>query len=173
MPIHLDEVDITSAVDGLNSALIVSCNMCAGASFAMKENKPFLQIFRTLFKSPPLERRIQKLQYQLSEKGMKTKWFRVGILQQFFLCLWTLRQRSKLRKSAEQYEAVIVLGCESAFKTIRDTVKGTGCKVIERTKVAGIMNTKPRISFPLNISFEDSTTTRVCDRRCERFTRKS
>ena len=42
MPAHLEDRDITSEVEGLNSALIVACNMCAGASFAMKENKPFL-----------------------------------------------------------------------------------------------------------------------------------
>ena len=73
MPIHLDELNITSEADGLDSALIVACNMCAGASLAMKENKPFIQFFRSLLKSPPLERYVKRLQSQLGEKNIKTK----------------------------------------------------------------------------------------------------
>lgn len=173
MPIHLDDVDILSEVDGLKSALIVACNMCAGASFAMKEKKPFLQPFKSLLKSPPLERHIKRLQSQLSKKGIKSKWFRIGIIQQFFLCLWTSRQRSKLQESAKQYEAVIVLGCDSAFKTIRDSVRRDDCKVIEGTKVAGIMNTKPKFHFPCNISFEESKIIHACDRHCKRYAKES
>ncbi|MEJ2696656.1 MAG: hypothetical protein P8013_08400 [Candidatus Sulfobium sp.] len=173
MPIHLDDTDIVSEVDGLSSALIVACNMCAGASFAMKENKPFLQPFGSLLKSPPLKRHIKRLQSQLGEKGLKTRWFRAGIIQQFFLCLWTSRQRGKFQESARQYEAVIVLGCDSAFKTIRDSLQGVDCTMIEGTKVAGIMNTKPKLHFPFNISFEGSKIVHACDRNCEHFTHES
>lgn len=70
MPIHLDELDITSEVKGLDSVLITSCNMCAGASLAMKEDKPFLQVFKSLLISPPLERYIKRLQLQLSDLGI-------------------------------------------------------------------------------------------------------
>lgn len=173
MPIHLDDVDIVSEVDGLSSSLIVACNMCAGASLAMKEKKPFLQPFRSLLKSPPLERRIKRLRSQLSEKGLRTEWFRGGIIQQFFLCLWTSRQRSKLQDYAKQYEAVIVLGCDSAFRTIRDAVRGTDCKVIEGTKVAGIMNTKSKFHFPCDISFEENKIVPACDLHCKRSPQES
>ena len=173
MPVHLDDRNIISEVNGLSSALIVACNMCAGASLAMKENKPFLQPFSSLLKSPPLERHIKRLQSQLSKKGLKTKWFRVGIIQQFFLCLWTSRQRRKLQEAVREYEAVIVLGCDSAFKTIRDSVQGTNCKVIEGTEVRGIMNTKPKVHFPCIISFEDSKVVTMCDRHCKQFKEKS
>jgi len=173
MPIHFNDLDITSEVEGLNSALFVACNMCAGASLAVKENKPFIQFFRSFLKSPPLERHIRRLQFQLSQKGMKTKWLRGGVIQQFFLCLWTSRQRYKLQKCAKKYEAVIVLGCDSAIKTVRDSVKGTDCKVIKGMEVAGIMNVKPRFHLPCNISFEESKIIPVCDRHCEKFGQKS
>ena len=42
MPIHLDALDVASEVEGLGSALIVACNMCAGASLAEREDKPFI-----------------------------------------------------------------------------------------------------------------------------------
>ena len=173
MPAHLEDRDVTSEVEGLNSALIVACNMCAGASFAMKENKPFIQFLSDFLTSPPLKRYIAKLQSQLKEKGVKTKWFKRGIIQKFFLCLWTSRQCIKFKKCADKYDSVIVLGCDSAFKTICDSVQGTACKVIEGTEFCGIMNTKSRFHFPCNISLEESNIVSVCDRHCEKFGQKT
>ena len=167
MPIHLDELDVISEVEGFGSALIVACNMCAGASLAMKEDKPFIQFFRSFLKSPPLERYIRRLQSQLGEKGIETKWFKGGVIQQFFLCLWTSRQRGKLQEYAEEYEAVLVLGCDSAIETICRSVKGTDCNVIIGMEVGGIMNTKPKFHLPCNISFEDSEIIPMCDRHCK------
>lgn len=173
MPIHFDDLDIISEVEGLDSALIVACNMCAGASLAVRENKPFIEFFRSFLKSPPLERHIRRLQFQLSEKGVKTKWFKGGVIQQFFLCLWTSRQRNKLQKYAKKYEAVIVLGCDSAIKSVRDSVKGTDCNVIKGMEVGGIMNAKPKFHLPCNISFEDSKIIPICDRHCKQVEKKS
>ena len=173
MPIHLNEIDVVPEVEGLDSALIVACNMCAGASLAMRDNKPFLQFFRSLLKSPPLERYIGRLKSQLSKKGVKTEKFKGGVIQQFFLCLWTLRQRNKLQDCAKNYEGVIVLGCDSAIKTVRDSLEGTECKVVKGMEVAGIMNTKPKFHLPCNISFEYSEVIPICDRHCKQFSRKS
>lgn len=173
MPIHLNDIEVVSEVEGIDSALIVACNMCAGASLAMRENKPFIQFFRSLFKSPPLERHIRRLKSQLNEKGVKTKKFKSGVIQQFFLCLWTLRQRNKLHNCAKKYDAVIVLGCDSAIETVRDSVKRTNCNVIKGMEVAGIMNTKPKFHLPCNISFEESKIISICDRHCNQFRKKS
>jgi hypothetical protein len=173
MPIHLDELDVICEVEGAGSALVVACNMCAGASLAMKEKRPFLEFFRSLLKSPPLERHIRRLSRQLSEKGVKTKKFKSGVIQQFFLCLWTSRERKRLREYAKEYEAVIVLGCDSAIETVVESVKGTGCKVIKGMEVAGIMNTKPRFHLPCNISFEESKIIPICDRHCKQAREES
>jgi hypothetical protein len=173
MPIHLEELDVMYKVEGLDSALIVACNMCAGASIAMKENKPFIQFFSNFLTSPPLERHITKLQSQLKEKGVKTKWFKGGIIQKFFLCLWTSLQRSKFRKCVDKYDSVIVLGCDSALKTVRESVKGTDCRVIKGMEVEGVMNTKTKFNWPFNISFEYSEVATMCDRHCERLRQKS
>jgi len=173
MPIHLEELDVVSEVEGLGSTLIAACNMCAGASLAMSENKPFLQFFKSRLKSPPLERYIERLQSQLIENGVRSAKFQGGVIQQFFLCLWTSRQRKKLQENAKQYDAVIVLGCESAIETVRESVKGTDCKVIKGMEVAGIMNTKTIFHFPFNISFDYSKVIPMCDRHCEQFSHQS
>lgn len=169
MPIHLEELDVVSKVAGIGSTLITACNMCAGASLAMNENRPFLQFFESRLKSPPLERYIRRLQSQLLEKGVHSTKFQAGVIQQFFLCLWTSRQRKKLQENAKQFDAVIVLGCDSALETVRETIKESGCEVIKGMEVAGIMNTKTRFHLPFNISFEYSKVIPMCDRHCEQF----
>ena len=74
------------------------------------------------------------------------------------MCMWTSGKRKRLQKCAEQYDAVIALGCESATETVRDVVKSTDCKVIEGMEVAGIMNAQIRFQFPGNVSFENCRT---------------
>lgn len=155
MPIHFNDLDVVSEVAGISSALIVPCNMCPAVTVAVREEKPFIQFFRSFLKSVPFEQYMRALQSRLREKGVNTKVFKSYIPHQWFLCMWTTRRCKKLQKYAKQYEAVIVLGCDSATETIRDSIKSTDCKVIEGMEVAGIMNAKLRFQLPGNVSFED------------------
>lgn len=173
MPIHLDVVDVASQVQGLNSVLIAACNMCAGASLAMRDSEPFLQFFGSLLKSPPLERHIRTLESQLGKMGVKAKKFKGGVIQQFFLCLWTSRQRRKFQECAKQYDGVIVLGCDSATVTVEVAVKGMACRVVEGMKVAGIMNTRTRFHLPCDISFDQSEVVPMCDLHCKQAGQES
>ncbi|MBI9090388.1 MAG: hypothetical protein JEZ12_14325 [Desulfobacterium sp.] len=69
--------------------------------------------------------------------------------------MWTSQKRKKLQKCAQQYDAVIVLGCESATETVRDVVKSSDCKVIEAMEVTGIMNAQLRFHLPGNVTFDN------------------
>jgi hypothetical protein len=155
MPIHLNDLDVVSEVAGLSSALIVPCKLCPAVTVAVREKKPFIQFFRSFLKSAPFAQHIRALQSRLREKGVKTKVFKSNLYHQWFLCMWTSGRRKKLQKYAKQYEAVIVLGCDSATETVRDLVKSTDSKVIEGMEVAGIMNAQLKFHLPCNISFED------------------
>jgi hypothetical protein len=149
MPIHFNDLDVVSAAAELQSALIVPCNMCPAATVAVREKKPFMQFFRSFLKSLPFEQYIGKLQSRLREQGVDTKVFRSNLYHQWFMCMWTSAQRKKLQEAVKKYEAVIVLGCDSATET------STGCKVIEGMEVAGIMNATLRFHLPCNVSFDD------------------
>ena len=155
MPIHFEDLDVLPEVSGLNSALIVPCNMCPAVTVAVREEKPFIQFFRNFLKSAPFEQYIRALKSRLRDKGVKTKVFKSSLLHQWFLCMWTPGRRKKLQKYAQGYEAVIVLGCDSATETVRDVVRSTGSKVVEGMEVGGIMNAKLRFHLPCNVSFED------------------
>jgi len=155
MPIHFKDLDVISETAGLQSALIVPCNMCPAATVAIREKKPFMQLFRSLLKSLPFERYLMNLQAGLREQGVSTEIFRSNFYHQWFMCMWTTAQRRKLQKASKKHDAVIVLGCASATETVRDSVKSTGCKVIEGMEVSGIMNATLSFQLPCNISFED------------------
>ena len=155
MPIHLHDLDVVSQAAGVDSALIVPCNLCPAVTVAVNQKQPFMKLFRSVLKSAPFERYIKDLQSRLSDSGVTTKVFKSNIYHQWFLCMWTDRRRRKLRKEAAKYDAVIVLGCDTANETVREAVEPTGARVIEGMQVAGLMNAKLSFQLPANISFKD------------------
>ena len=155
MPIHLEDLDVAHEVAGLSPALIVPCYMCPAVTVAVKEGKPFIQFFRTFLKSPPFEEYIRGLRSRLRDEGVGTQVFESTLPQHWFVCMWTSGQREKLRRQARQYKAAIVLGCDTATATVRESVRSSGCKVIEGMEVTGFMNARLRFHLPCNVSFED------------------
>lgn len=157
MPLHFDDIDVLSQVEGLRSALIVPCNMCPAVTVAVRDRKPFLQIFQNFLKSAPFDEYLAAMQGRLAEAGVRTKVFRSILPHSWFLCFWTAARQKKLKRCAQQYDGVIVLGCQSATITVRNSLIPSTCKVIEGMTVSGIMNATLSFSFPGNVSFEGST----------------
>ena len=155
MPIHFNDRDVVSEVAGLRSVLIVPCYMCPAVTVSVREKKPFIELFKSFLKSVPYDQYITTLRSRLEEKGVKTKVFKSAPSHEWFMCMWTSGKRKKLQKCAEKYDAVIVLGCDSAIETVREAVQSTGCKVIAGMEVAGIMNAQIRFHLPGNVSFDN------------------
>lgn len=158
MPIHFDDLDVVSQAEGLSSALIVPCYMCPAVTVAVRENEPFIRLFRNFLRSAPYDRYIKTLQSKLKERGVEIVVFKSIPSHEWFMCMWSSGKRNKLRQCAEQYDAVIVLGCDSATETVRDAVKSLDCKVIQGMEVTGIMNAEIRFRFPGDILFEECRT---------------
>lgn len=155
MPLHMKDLDVVSEAEGLGSALIVPCNMCPAVTVAVREQKPFLQLFKSFLKSAPFEDYIETLQRKLSKQDVRTTVFRSRLYHHWFMCMWTSRRRKKLQKTARKFDAVIVLGCDSATETVREVVRSADCKVIEGMEVEGIMNAKLDFRLPGDIVFQD------------------
>ena len=156
MPLHFHDLDVVSQAKELHSALIVPCNVCPATTIASREKRPFLRLFNSFLKSTPFEEYLAALQDQLAKHGVRTKVFRNNLPYQWFLCMWPAARKKKLSRYAQHYEAVIVLGCESATETVRDSIQSKSCRVIEGMRTTGIMNTKLCFSLPANISFQES-----------------
>lgn len=155
MPIHFEDVDVVTEVEGLKSVLIVPCNMCAAVTVAVREDKPFLQLFSKFLKSPPFDRYLTELISRLGEKGVKAEVFKCDIPHQWFLCLCSSGRHIKLRKAAEKHDAAVVMGCDSAVRTVDEALQAAGVKVIPGMEMTGIMNAKPRINLAGHIIFKD------------------
>jgi hypothetical protein len=153
MPIHFEDRDVTSEAAGLRSALIVPCNLCPAVTVATRQNRPFMRLFRSPTKSAPFEEYLEAIQSRLGEIGVKSKVFRSNIYHQWFMCMWTARRRKKLAREATDYDAVIVLGCDSATETVREVVP-LDVKVIEGMKTTGIMNGRMSFRLPDKIVFD-------------------
>lgn len=164
MPIHFEDQDVAPELAGLSSALIVPCNLCPAVTVAARENRPFMRFFRSLLKSEPFEDYLKALQVRLGDRGISTKVFRSTVYHQWFMCMWTTRRRKKLQRQAKKYDAVIVLGCDSATETVR-AVLPADVKVIEGMKTAGIMNGRLSIRLPGNLFFDDCKVVPISQQR--------
>jgi len=75
MPIDFSDSDVVSEIGGVSSALVVPCTMCPAATVAVREQKPFMQLFRNPFKSAAFEQYIKALQSRLAVNGVRTEVF--------------------------------------------------------------------------------------------------
>ena len=153
MPIYLKDVDVVPEVAKFQSALLVICRFCPAASLAVRNDKPYIEFFRRLLKTEPYEELIDKMQSRLKNEGLKTSVFR-GNLLNYLICLWTSGGRKKFIKHASQFEAVVVMGCESAYESVQEILKETNCRVFRGMKSEGVLNAIPKVHLPFNISLE-------------------
>jgi hypothetical protein len=164
MPVYLKETDVAPEVDGLKSVLIVPCRFCPAASSAVRSNKPYIELFRRFLKTASYERFIKTMKRGFEDRGIKTSVFKSRLLHQFVLCMWSSKRRKKLLERARQHEAVVVVGCEAAGQTVRDTLESTDCRVIQGMRSEGIMSIQPRFHLPCNLSLELESVTPMLDR---------
>jgi hypothetical protein len=153
MPIYLKDVDVVPEVAKFQSALIVLCRFCPAVSLAVRNDKPFIEFFRRLLKTEPYEELIDNMQSRLKKEGLKIGVFK-GNLLNYMICLWTSGGRKKLIKHASQFEAVVVMGCESAYESVQEILKSTNCQVFQGMESEGVLNAIPKVHLPFNLSLE-------------------
>ena len=154
MPVYLKEVYDLSGLEGFSSILIVPCRFCPAASLALSKEAPYFQFLTKFLKTDSYEKYLETIKADLCKKGIKADIFKSRLPNQFVICMWTSRRRNKLAEYARSYEAVVVMGCETAAQTIFDSIKHTSCKVFKGMRTEGIMSIKPMFHLPLNISLE-------------------
>jgi hypothetical protein len=163
MPIHLEPLDVTADLEGFSSVLIVSCPICPAVCMSMQKKKPFIEFFKHGLKTQVVEDYITSICKPLEQRGIRTGVFTMRVPVPT-MCLWTQGQRSRLLRRAKDYDAVLVLGCDSATKTAKDALKETGCHVFQAMRVETIANAVAKFRFPLTVEFErrpTPTTTRI------------
>jgi hypothetical protein len=160
VPFYLKERDTSAELLNIRSVLIVPCRFCPAATFAVRENKPFIDVFRTFLRTAVYESYIRSLKERLENKRIRVNVFESRVPNQFIACMWTSGRRRKLKKLAVTYDAVIVLGCDAAVRTVEDSI-GSASKVIPGMEIEGIMNVIPSVQFPFTIYLRMSGLIRV------------
>ena len=156
MPLHLEPQDVTEHLENVASILIVSCPVCPPVSVAIQRDSPFLEVFKSGLKTGAFEDLIEEIREPLEKRGV-----RVGVFSTYApiptMCLWTRGQRQRLLKRARNFEAVIVLGCDSATYTVEQALRGTDCQVMQAMRVTGITNATVKFQFPMTVKLEEKT----------------
>jgi hypothetical protein len=156
MPINLEPKDISADLASISSALIVYCPVCPQISLAMQTDSPWIELLKSGLKTGALENHIEDIRDSLEQRGIRTDVFTLR-LPLPTMCLWTKGQRSRLLKRAKAYEAVIVLGCDSATFTARQTLRRAGCRIVQAMKMIGITNATVRYQFPITLELREKT----------------
>lgn len=154
MPMHLVEQDVVPEVAGFKSALIVPCRFCPAASAAVRSGEPYIEFPRRVLKTASYERLLEGTKHDLESRGVKVSVFKSRSPHHFVLCMWSARRRKKLLERARQHEAVVVMGCEAAVESVRESLKTTGCHVVQGMRSDGVMSVRPKFSLPCNLWLE-------------------
>jgi hypothetical protein len=154
MPFYLEVEDVASKAVSFKSVLIVPCRFCPAASLAVGNKEPYIEFPRRSLKTASYERLLKAMKQDFEKRGIKASVFKSHWLHQFVLCMWTSKRRKQLLERAKKVEAVVVMGCEAAVETVRNSVESANCQVIQGMKSEGIMSIQPRLSLPCNISLE-------------------
>lgn len=150
MPIYLEPKDVSSELEPFNSVLIVSCLMCPPISLAMQKKQPLIDVFKHGLKMKVFDDYVASIREPLEKRGVRTGVY-AKIAPLPFICLWTEGQRKRLLAHAKDYEAVLVLGCNSAQSTVEDVLKDTDCTVIQGMRMAAIANATTKFRLPFKV----------------------
>jgi hypothetical protein len=154
MPFHFKPIKDVSEFAVHKSALIVPCRFCPAASAAVRTQTPYIELFRNFLKTESYEKQIENLKSELINRGVRVGIFKSKWIHQFVLCMWTSRRRKALARYAREYDALIVLGCEAAVRTVNDSVKSTHCRILQGIETEGVMSIMPRVKLPCTLSLE-------------------
>ena len=153
MPVNLVPRDVSSDLAGFDSVLIASCPVCPPMCLAMQKKEPFIEFFKHGTKTAAFEGHIQSIRDSLTERGVRNGVFSIHVPTPM-MCLWTERQRARLRKHARDYEAVLILACDSGTESAKDALKDTDCQVIQSLDMDGVINATTSFHVPLTVVME-------------------
>jgi len=159
MPVYLKEVHEFDELAKFSRVLIIPCRFCPAASLAIGSNTPYFHFFRHLLQTPAYERYIETIKAEMEERGVQADVLRSRLPHQFVVCMWTARRRAMLKRRAKRYDALVVLGCEAAVRTILDSLGDLLVPVIQGMRTQGIMSILPQFHWSCRITLQINSIT--------------
>jgi hypothetical protein len=156
MPVHLEPLDVAAELAPFRAVLLVACPVCPPVSLALQEDARLIEFFRHGIRTEAFEDYVRTLRAGLEQAGKRTGVFRIHTPLPM-VCLWTEGQRRRLRRRARGYDAVLVLGCDSATRTVKDSLADTARPVFQSMRMTGLSNATAEFRWPLNIELKHGT----------------
>ena len=163
MPLHLEPLDLYDKLQRYSSVLLVSCPVCPPVSLATDKDMPFIEFFKHGIKTPAYEEFLGEVRERLEQDGVRTGVF-TSYMPCAATCLWTAGQRNRLLKRAGEFDAALVMGCESARHTVKEALKDTNCKVHLAMQLVGVTNANLKFEFPLTIRLDNQARVHANER---------
>jgi hypothetical protein len=130
--------------------------VCPPVSLAIQKDSPFLEVFKSGLKTGAFEAHIKEIREPLERRGVRTDVFSMYAPIPT-MCLWTQGQRRRLLKRARDFDAVLVLGCDSATHSVQQALRDTACKILQAMHMTGITNATVKFRFPMTVTLEEKT----------------
>jgi hypothetical protein len=118
-----------------------------------------MEFFKRGLKTGAFEDYIKEIREPLEQRGVRTSAFS-PYAPVPMMCLWTKGQRNRLLKRAKDFEAVLVLGCDSATYTVQQALKDADCQVIQAMHMTGITNAALKFRYPMTLELQEKARVR-------------
>ncbi len=147
MPLALELLPLGSQLAGRSAVLFVACSICPRIHVQHRAAEP-LYSWRTLLGRKDAFHRYMTAQVASARaSGIDAAWHRTSTLSA--ACLWTEADGATFRKEAALFDAVAVVGCESAVATIKRLAPDK--PIAQLAKVTGVANFSLRSRWPFTV----------------------
>lgn len=150
MPILLKPLAPDGKFTGCSSVLFVACPVCPRMCLAVEKNEPYLSISQLFRKGDYFDEFIAERRKALEREGTVTATFKVP-LPSGMMCLWPEKLRRRLAEQVSSFDAVAVIGCQSAVRTVAEVTDQEKIRIITLMEEEGIANFKTKIRFPFTM----------------------
>ena len=153
MPLALSLVPIDRQFDGCRSVMFVACNVCPRMHFAWEHHERLFSPAMLLGREDSFDRHLKELQLDAERRGQRSGVFRTS--RASAACLWSTALARKFRRAGAGFDAIGVVGCESAVRTVSQVFPDK--RVVQLVRVEGIANFTLRTTWPLTVEIIAAT----------------
>ena len=147
MPLYMKPAPIDASIFSHESVLFVVCGVCPKMCMSVQQDRPYFSPGRLFGRKDFFDEYVAGLRKKFQDKGLRADVFKNKKLNSM-MCLWPQNQRDLLSKHSEIFQAVAVIGCQSAVFTVKDSLRSQNKKIYPMMQVEGIANFKTKMEFP-------------------------
>jgi hypothetical protein len=154
MPILLKPLDSSGEFTSCASVLFVACHVCPRMCLAVEKKEPYFSISHLFKKRDYFSEFIAAGREVLEREKIHTACFKTPLFSAM-MCLWPENLRMQLMLQASRFDAVAVIGCQSAVHTVTAAMSQSETKIVPIMEEQGVANFKTKIRFPFTMELSE------------------